>query len=147
MSKSLTLMNGDLSTVGRSFDTVEGKDKLMQDLRLHIMERIGTDPATPGFGSRFETDAYIGNVYSDELEMEARAEILDIVENYQQGQLEKMKSEIVQFRGRHTLSNDEIIETIDGIDSAFAGSNLLIRVHLTTLAGTQLRVNVPVPGV
>jgi hypothetical protein len=67
MSKSLSIASGDLSVTGRHYDTVSGKDKLMQDLRCALIEQIGDDPATPNFGSQFELILPRSGLYRDAL--------------------------------------------------------------------------------
>lgn len=115
----------------------------MQDLRCMLIERVGTDPATPDFGSQFETGEYIGQVYSDILAAEARLSIQDLLERYQAAQLEKIKQETIAYNGLNTLSNSEVIETIDSIVSTFTGTTLLIRVTITTMADEQIKIDVP----
>lgn len=144
MSKSLAITTGDLSVTGRHYDTVKGRDKLIQDLRCWLIERVGTDPATPDFGSQFETGAYIGQVYSEIVATEARADIQELLQRYQLGQLEKLKRETIAYNGRNTFDEGELIETIDSIQSTFAGTTLIIRVTLTTMANQQVKIDVPI---
>jgi hypothetical protein len=144
MSKSLSITSGDLSVTARHYDTVSGKDKLMQDLRCALIEQVGTDPATPEFGSRFETDDYLGQVYAEVLAEEARTDILAIIQNYQAAQLTKIQNETIAYNGLNTLDAGEVIETIDSIDSIFSGDTLVIRVQLTTISGDQVKIDVPV---
>ena len=144
MSKSLSITTGDLSVTGRHYDTVSGKDKLIQDLRCALIEQVGDDPATPEFGSRFETDDYLGQVYSDELAQEAQIDVITILQEYQAAQLAKIQQEVITYNGLNTLSEGEVIETIDSVDSIFSGDTLIIRVQLTTIGGDQIKIDVPV---
>lgn len=144
MSKSLSIATGDLSVTGRHYDTVTGKDKLIQDLRCALIEQVGTDPATPEFGSQFETDDYLGQVFSETLADQARIDVMTIIQSYQQAQLTKIQQETVQYNGKNTFDADEVIETIDSIDSVFSGDTLVIRVLLTTIGGTEVKIDVPV---
>ena len=143
MSKSFSIVTGDLSVTGRHYDTVSGKDKLIQDLRCLLIERVETDPATPDFGSRFETEDYIGQAYTEILASEARADVQALIQRYQQAQLEKLKQETITYGGRNTFNEGEVIETIDSIQSTFSGTTLLIRVTLTTMAGDTIKIDVP----
>jgi len=129
---------------GRSFDLVQGKDKLIQDLSLRIMEQIGTDPSFPELGSHFDTGEYIGQVYTVELEDAAREEVQGIIQQYQREQLEKIKAETIIFDGQNTLAPDEVIHTIDKIESVTVGTTILLRVSLSTLSGQSVRIDVPV---
>lgn len=144
MSKSLALIAGDLNVTGRHYDTVRGKAKLIQDLTCFLIERTETDPATPDFGSQFETDAYIGNVYTDILATEARADIQELLQNYQSSQLEKIKNETIQYNGLNTLEDGEVIESIDSVQSTFSGTTLIVRVSLTVLSGETIKIDVPI---
>lgn len=144
MSKSLSITSGDLSVTGRHYDTVSGKDKLMQDLRCALIEQVGTDPATPGFGSQFEGDTYIGQTYTEALAEEARIEVMSILQDYQVAQLTKIQTETITYNGKNTLSEGEVIDSIDSVDSVFSGDTLVIRVQLTTIAGDQVKIDVPV---
>jgi hypothetical protein len=143
MSKSLSIAAGDLSVTQRHYDTVSGKDKLIQDLRCWLIERVNTDPATPDFGSRFETDEYIGQDYTDIIAAQARIDVQDILVRYQQSQLAKLQDETITYNGLNTFDEGEVIESIDSIQSTFSGTTLLIRVTLTTMAGEQVKVDVP----
>jgi phage baseplate assembly protein W len=143
MSKSLSIKTGDLSVTGRHYDTVSGKDKLIQDLRCLMIERVGNDPATPDFGSQFDTDTYIGQVYTDVLAAEARQEVQDLLEGYQAAQLQKIKDETIAYNGLNTFSDGEVIQSIDSIASVTTGTSLLIRVILTTMSSEQIKIDVP----
>lgn len=144
MSKSLAITTGDLSITGRHYDTVSGKDKLIQDLRCALIEEVGTDPATPDFGSRFETDDYLGQAYTEILAEEARQDVMTILQSYQAAQLAKLQDETIAYNGLNTFSEGEVIETIDSIDSIFSGDTLIIRVTITTIAQEQIKIDVPV---
>jgi len=144
MSKSLSIALGDLNVTGRHYDTVRGKDKLMQDLRCLLIEQVGTDPATPGWGSALDTDSYVGAVYSDALAAEARMDIMALLQGYQAAQLEKLKQETIQYDGLNTFEEGEVIESIDEITTLQVGTTLLVRINLTTVAGDQIRIDVPV---
>lgn len=152
MSKSLRIEHGDLVVgSGRAFDTVAGKEKLFQDLKLWILERIGTDPSTPTYGSRLdggvengvELQSFIGEMQTQERLLEIKSEIVSLLNLYQATQLEKMKRELVQYGGRHTLSDDEVLHTVDNIEMASLGTTVIVRVTCSTLAGTSLQLTIP----
>lgn len=150
MSKSLALINGDLAITGRSFSIVSGRDKLAQDLTLWVLEKVGTDPATPTYGNTLDggvvNGVQIPSMVGQMLTQESMTTIQGIVQNllqqYQQGQLVKMKAEIAQY-GNSTLSNDEVIYSIDGIQVANLGDIVIIQANLTTLAKANLTVTIP----
>jgi hypothetical protein len=116
----------------------------MQDLRCALIEQVGTDPATPDFGSRFETDDYLGQVFTDVLAEEARTDVMSILQTYQANQLARIQDETIAYNGLNTMDEGEVIESIDAIDSLFSGDTLIIRVTITTLAKEQIKIDVPV---
>jgi hypothetical protein len=150
MSKSLALVNGDLAIFGRSYATVEGSAKLVQDLRLWVLERIGTDPATPTYGSTLDggvvngvsVPSFIGEQLDDNNSLAIQGVVQTLLQTYQQNQLAKMKAEVTQY-GKTTMSNDEIIHTIDSIQVAIFGTTVIIQAHLTTLAGETFTLTIP----
>lgn len=148
MSKSFTLLNGDLQISGGGYGVVSGKQKLLQDLRCWILEEIGTDPATPSFGSKFLADyddgGFIGGLASQAMTMEIYSEVQDILERYQRLQLSKIQDETARYQGQHTLSPEEIIEEVDSIETTWFGTLILVRVSLFTLAGDLLQLTFPV---
>src|SRR4051812_46717299 len=54
MSWSLRIHNGDLALISTSFETVTQEQKLAQDFRCFILERMGFDPAHPWYGSTLD---------------------------------------------------------------------------------------------
>ena len=152
MSQSLMIANGDLSVAGRSLQVVSGQDKLLQDLMCWILEPVGTDPATPTAGSTLDggivngqfIPSYIGDVFSTMGQLAIQAEVEGIVKNYQTYQLQKMQGEAYQYGGKTTLTQDEVISSIDNVTSTFTGGVLIVQVFITTLSNTSLQVTIPV---
>src|SRR4051794_15034156 len=104
MSKSLKLVAGDLSSgPGRTFEVVSGRDKLLQDLSLHILERVGSDSATPTFGSRLDggiidgqvVPSYIGGVIDITVLQAVRQEVANVIQRYQQYQLQVLRGDVI----------------------------------------------------
>lgn len=58
-------------------------------------------------------------------------------------QLAKMKKELIEFDGRHTLSGDEVLHTIDGIVATAIGTTILVRVTITTMNKNSFNVTIP----
>jgi hypothetical protein len=155
MSKSLAIINGDLQVgSGRAFALVSGKRKLMQDLRLWVLERIGIDPLLPSFGNALDGgsingetyESMIGNVLTQELLNEIRIEILDLVSRYQSMQFNKMQDEALLFNGNNTLDADEVIDEILDVKVVAVGTTILVQVVIQTLGGSTLKLTVPVEG-
>ena len=72
-----------------------------------------------------------------------KASVLDLLHQYQAQQLAKMKSELVEFDGRHTLSGDEILHSIDSVEVAQQETLILVRVKCTTLNKTNFNLTIP----
>ncbi len=52
----MRVVDGDIQLgVGQRLDFVYGKNKLLQDLSLWLMEPLGTGFTTPNFGSRLDS--------------------------------------------------------------------------------------------
>lgn len=156
MSKSLALVNGDLAIgPGRAFQAVTGREKLLQDLKLWILERIGADASTPSYGSRLDggtengtnVGSYIGQIVSEEQMMGIRGEIIRLIENYQAMQYDKLRSETILYLGPTTLDQDEVVASIDRITTKAVGTTVLVQVTLNILSGDVIKLTLPVNGV
>jgi hypothetical protein len=154
MSKSLAIVNGDfLIGSGRGFSLVSGRSKLLQDLRLWVLERMGIDPSTPTFGNLLDggiqngvnIDGFIGQIMTDDAINNIRNTIIDLLQRYQTMQFEKIRSETLRYLGENTLDEDEILESIDSVIVQNLGTTALVQVRLSTLAGSQIKLTVPVP--
>lgn len=155
MSKSLRLVNGDLSISNRALDTVSGKEKLFQDLSLWIREKIGTDPMTPTYGSPLdggivngqEVAPFIGRTINPAIQAEIQSIIYSLIDRYQKEQLEKIKEEATTYLGKTTFNADEIISTIDTVDVSSYGTTILARVVITTMENNSLTFILPMDNV
>jgi hypothetical protein len=121
MTYSLLLKNGDLvKGHGNSLATIEGPGKVVQDLRLWLLEPLGTNPMSPSYGSLIngteDTFHKVGQeavfISADPLE-KVLSEINRIIEAYLQQQLSRIEAEVVFYNGRHTFSAGEIIRDYD----------------------------------
>lgn len=150
MSWSLQLRAGDLVVGGASFGTVSGSQKLVQDLRCAILERMGTDEAHPWFGSLIDGGRLNGEdqpsiIATDDWDvavLSVESEIRRIVDQYQKTQIIRSEEDRSRY-GKPTLTPDEILMGISGMQFFQAQDNLLVRVTLTTGADQQLILNVP----
>lgn len=155
MSKSLAIVNGDLAIgPGRKFESVSGRDKLLQDLKLWVLEKIGTDPATPGYGSRLDggiedgtnVPSFIGRIAQDQTVMEIRSEIIDLIIRFQAMQYDSIRAETIRYGGHNTMSADQVVSTIESVDIKFVGTMVIAQVKIGTLDGTIVRLTMPVAG-
>lgn len=151
MSNNFRIQKGDLVVgSGRMYERVAGLEKLQQDLELWLLERIGTDPSTPTYGSSLDGGiidgepfpSYIGQLSNDSRVREIEAEVRRVLELYQETQINKMQLEMAQF-GKHTLAADEILATIDDIQSAAMADTIIVKVIISTASTQQLSVIVP----
>lgn len=153
MSKSFAITNGDLNIgTGRSYVTVSGKDKLMQDLRLWVLEQIGIDSATPSYGSPLDGgiidgeafDSFIGqNATVDNLN-QIRIAVLNLLQQYQSMQYSKMQDEATIYNGANTLEEDEVVDEIVGVTATQVGTTILVRALVHTLAGSTVQITLPI---
>jgi hypothetical protein len=153
MSKSFALTNGDLSIgEGRSFQIVKGREKLGQDLRLWVLERIGTDPSTPDFGSTLDggkvngqpVQSFIGQMISPTTLAAIRQDITNLVTRYQALQYSKIRTETTRYLGSTTIDQDEAIASINSIDVRASGTTVIVQINLTTVANSSLRLTFPI---
>jgi len=151
-ANNFRIAKGDLVVTDRTYSRVEGVSKLTQDLVLWLLERIGTDPATPTYGSTLDggvidgkpVQSYIGVPGSVARMREIAAEVRRVLELYQETQIQKMQLEMALFQGKHTLAGDEVLETIDSINATISGDLIVVKVELTTASGKSLQLLVPV---
>lgn len=147
--QNFQLTDGDLNiTKSKRVSMVTGRDKLVQDLTLWLMEPLGAGYMTPGFGSTLNTftdrdeqnrqqGAFVGRYFTEQLAAEIIAEIDRVLNLYQQNQIQKIHT--AQVRGTlylYTLS--EILNSIDDIEGSQDTDVANIQVTLTTGANSQI---------
>lgn len=150
MSWSLQLRGGDLVIDGSSFGTVSHQNKLVQDLRCAILERMGTDEDHPWFGSLIdggrlngvEQTSIIATDNWDVAVLAVEGEIRRIVDQYQKQQIARSERDRVNY-GKPTLNPAELLMGVSNIEFYQAQDNLLCRVTLVTGADAELTLNVP----
>ena len=119
MTWSLRIENGDLvKGPGNSISTITGSEKVVQDLMCHIREPYGTDPLNPDLGSFIYTEEEGTVIYangvttflSDDYSEMVVSEIRRIIEQYQEKQMARLRSELQEYNGLYTFSDNEIVE-------------------------------------
>lgn len=153
MSKSFALVNGDLALSGTSYSLVSGSAKLAQDLRLWTLEKLGIDPANPLYGNTLDggtlngiaIPSMIGQINSKIQASQVQSIIQQMLIQYQQMQLAKIKSETIQYNGQTTLTDDEILETVNSVTATMSQNIIIVQASITTLAGTNLTLTIPLP--
>jgi hypothetical protein len=150
MSWSLQLRGGDLVIGGSAFGTITGQQKLVQDLRCAILERMGTDEDHPWFGSLIDGGRLNGVdqpsiIATDDWDVAVLAvegEIRRIVDQYQKQQIVRTERDRTNY-GKPTLVPGEVLMGVGNIQFYQAQDNLLCRVTLITGADSELTLNVP----
>lgn len=155
MSYSLQVRSGDLNPSGGQVATVSGVQKLVQDLRCMLLEPRGTDPLHPEYGSLLNggideigrtQPGVIGTTISSETMLGIESEIRRVVNQHMIDQQSQLFDEVNSYNGQTTLSNDEIIAAIDGIDATSIGDVVVVSVKLRTADNTILEIVRPVSG-
>lgn len=145
MSWSLQLRHGDFALSSASYGTVTSKAKLVQDLRCHILERMGTDPSHPGYGSLLDggvtpegevVNGVIGENRSRLVETQVQADLLRIVREHQAKQLARAKQDKLTT-GRPTQVPGEILYSLDGIDVYQELDVLFVTLRIRTATGEE----------
>src|SRR4051812_30826669 len=124
MSWSLQIHNGDFVTDGNQISTVIRQAKMLQDLRLWILERMGTDDLHPGYGSLIDggtrpdgSEAFgvIGESDFDFAILQVEQDLRRIITEYQGRQLSRAKVDRTIY-GRGTLTPEEVVIDVPSID-------------------------------
>lgn len=151
MSWSLQLRNGDLFHHDGHYATCEGPVKLVQDLRLALLEHMGSDDFHPDFGSTFgggrypdgtEVEGVIGSLNFNQAALDIETDIRRIESDHQERQLNRMQSDSITY-GRTTLRRDEILEAITAIRFAQVGTTLFCEITVKPTSGIPEIIQVP----
>jgi len=135
MSLSLKVVNGDLSVTAGKFDTVQGSDKLMQDLTLWLTERYRDDRFHPTYGSIL--DGYIGGVINaNETIVRVQSETLRVLSNYQQIQMARFRENPSKFQP------SELLQSVNGVDVSLSYDKVIVLIRITTAARTTTSISV-----
>ena len=127
---------------------VRGRDKLVQDLTLWLLEPLGTGFMTPGFGSTLNTvvardsrgrqqGRFIGRPFNERVAAEVESEVDRVLNLYQQDQVQKIRS--AQLQGRlYLYSKKEILNSIDDINTTIDNDRAIVQAAITTGANQDL---------
>lgn len=152
MSWSLRVRNGDFDPTSNGLAQVSNENKLVQDLRHFILEKMGTDDAHPEYGSLFDggtkpdgTEA--NSVLASDSIVEAKAlieaDLRRIIIEYQQTQLARAKRERLKFN-KTTFTRGEVIKQLDTIRMDQVLDKLEVTIFITTASDVSLQINVPI---
>lgn len=139
MSFSLKIQNGDIAISGTSLATVEGANKLQQDLACAILTPMGSEENNPEYGSTIDggeingeyIEGVIGSSNWEAVISEVQAEIQKICNNYQRQQIARNERDIATY-GKTTLIPGELLVSVAGIQCLQVEGNLLVKITLQT---------------
>lgn len=139
---SLLISNGDI-TLGNNNRAVfaTGRQKLVQDLTIWLLEEYGIGFTTPTFGSFLES--YIGDVNPNGMLNQVLAEVGRILQLYQQNQISALQA----AQSRNELSNwskQQVIQQINSISGTAYATGITVSVSITTLANTAVPITLNV---
>lgn len=152
MSWSLQIKDGDFKVDSAHLGTVIGQYKLVQDMTCAIMERMGTDNLHPEYGSlidggRTPDGVSVGSVIGDEdtemVALKIETELTRVARQLQNQQLARAKADKMTY-GKATLSPQEVLMELQGIDFFMSEDRLSVLVHLTTATGVEFDVTIPI---
>lgn len=140
MTWSFQLRNGDLALDGANYATVTAEQKLVQDLRAYLLEKMGTDNMHPSFGSLMdggrrpdgtEVPGVIGQQNAALVQLEIESDIRRLVNDYQSRQLARAQEDKLVY-GKTTLHRGEVLLRLMEIDFRAAQDTLFITLVIET---------------
>jgi len=155
MSWSLRVSRGDLVLDSSSLGSVAHEHKLVQDLRLWLMERMGHDQFHPNYGSLIDggttpegktVDSVIGSMNLNVTALEIEAEIRRVGAAYQRMQIDRARSDRDRY-GKSTLTGGEILAAIKTITFDFKEDRMDITVLIESARGNEAALSLNLPGV
>lgn len=150
MSWSLEIRNGDLTVDRGQLGIATGGNKLGQDLRCHILERMGTDRLHPSYGSvldggtrqdGIEVESIIGETDEGLIRTFINTEINRIMKDHQSKQYDRAIDDRLKYN-HTTLTDAEILETVDTELVSFADM-MMVRIKLHSASGAETRIGIP----
>lgn len=151
MSYSLKVEDGELSLGGTSIATVTGNNKLLQDLKCAILERVGTDISHPEFGSYIdggikpngvEVPSSIGRIDTELASLEIESDLRRIMGDLQTRQLNRAKNDAAVY-GKATLSAGEVLVSVVSMDIVQRYDSLIVQVKIRSANNVDQIITVP----
>lgn len=146
--KNWRVTNGDLDiNKSNRVDMVQGRDKLIQDLTLWMLEPLGIGFTTPNFGALLNyldigpkgraSGHFIGRNLDEQRAAEVESEIDRILNLYQQDQIQKIKR--AQLEGRlYLYRRTEVLNSIQEVASRIDGDRMIVRASITSGANQDI---------
>lgn len=151
MSWSLQLSGGDFAASGARLNTVTAANKLVQDLRCLVLERMGTDDMHQDFGSLIDggilpdgtvVPSLIATSSFTAAANAIQSEMQRLASAYRAQQLVRAKDDQTSYN-RVTLTPAEVLLAISDITFTQQQDTLLTNVQLSTAAGTPITTVFP----
>jgi hypothetical protein len=145
MTWSLKLHNGDLQLGGKGFEKVIDDYKLAQDLKCHILQKMGDNDLHPQFGSLIDggvdengklQSSVIGTSNQELAIAMIRSELIRVLNNYQDSQLSRAKLDKTYYN-KATLTPKEVLFSISSIDIYPDLTTLYVRINIVTGKSTK----------
>ena len=144
MTWSLKIKNGDLVATGGRLDVVDNENKMVQDLKCQLLEKMGSDILHPTYGSLIDGgvdqngivhDSLIGTDNIGMVQLMIQSEIQRIVGEYQSRQLNRARSDKKTYN-KQTLTYREVVQGIQDIQFVQNLDKLTVRITLSTLGNS-----------
>ena len=144
MTWSLKLTSdGDLALGGASLGKVANEEKLIQDLKYEFLEKKGSDPLNPDYGSNLDnqigsnfTSSYANDIYQvSELNIKIESDVADVIRRYQQRQLARAKSDKM-IRGAATLTPKEAVVNFQINEIVQNQTSVNVKIDITTASAS-----------
>lgn len=151
MSWSFDISGGDLNLISpkSGMSTVTGARKAFQDIRAELLESMGNDPMHPEYGSVLDggvmpdgrlVESEFGNIIDSGTIYRVELELRRIIEEYAKRQKQKLLSERQRSGGKHTFAANELVASIDSIDTKQINDTLLVRIRLLMSNGGTIQI-------
>jgi hypothetical protein len=140
MTWSLKLRNGDLERSSNQLAKATNETKLVQDLRIQFLTKMGIDDLHPEFGSLLDGgttpdgivhDTFIGTDDKENAKLLIQSELHRIINDYQQKQLTRAKRDKMVY-GKATLTPREFVLSVRSINVVEYLDAFNITIELTT---------------
>jgi hypothetical protein len=146
MTWSLALKNGDLSlSSSNGLDVVSNEEKLVQDLRCNLLEKMGNDDMHPDFGSLLnggtmpngtQHNGYIGERDDDTTILSIQSEVTRVVNNYQERTLSRAKTDKLSY-GKATLTHGEVLYDLNDVTVQKSLDKVNVMINFTSAANNE----------
>lgn len=150
MTWSLQLRNGDLAIDRDRFNTVTDWRKLLQDLRIRLLTRLGDDPLHPEFGSTIdggtrpdglEIPSVIGETDTEVARSFITLEVNRIISEHQRLQAARNRQDFQSY-GRRALTDGEILNNAK-VNLYFINTLVVVQIVIETGNGDEKRISLP----